>query len=105
MTADTDPIEIIARALAREPEGDVTLWLAPARALIDRIRPLMAVEEREALFDIAFRSNGLAGDPSQWPSTIAYLALGGRIADGVMLDDEAALRPLPAPPFQPEVTP
>ncbi len=29
----------------------------------------------------------LAGNPDKWPSTIAYLALGGRIEDGVMLDD------------------
>jgi len=48
---------------------------------------------REALLRIAFDNdvNGLVADPSKWPSTIAYFALGGRVADGQRIDDRASL--------------
>lgn len=45
---------------------------------------------RRALLRIAYDEtlSDLAGDPSLWPFTVAYLALGGRAVDGKLLDDK-----------------
>ena len=45
-----------------------------------------------ALAAIAFgRCNNFAANPEKWSSTVAYRALGGRVRDGVRIDDEDAL--------------
>jgi hypothetical protein len=53
----------------------------------------LVLQEDHSVRDAALRKiargdyNCLAGNPDSWPSTIAYFALGGRVEDGVMLDN------------------
>lgn len=49
---------------------------------------------RKALLRVAFDStlSDLAAKPSQWPYTVAYLALGGRIIEGVQIDQRRLLK-------------
>ena len=59
------------------------------------IRLLDAIIERQkqALLRIAFQegTDGLSGNPSKWPCTIAYKALGGRCKNGERLDSREDL--------------
>lgn len=57
--------------------------------IVRTLRTAIATAEAErdaALFDIAFNSNDLSGDPMQWESVKTYLELGGRVVDGELLD-------------------
>ncbi len=57
------------------------------------VRMMDGVEARAELLRVALRTiasggySDIAGDPSQWASTIAYLALGGTFVDGQRADE------------------
>lgn len=72
----------------------MTAGLAEARAREGRLQ--------DAHLRIAFQENvsSLSGDPTKWPCTISYLALGGRLEQGKRLDSREALT-APAPDFDP----
>ncbi len=61
----------------------------------EEIKELDAIIERQrqALLRIAFGEgiSCLSGDPSKWPSTIAYRALGGRSKNGHRIDSREDL--------------
>lgn len=59
----------------------------------DCLRSRIAALE-EVLLMLAFdckQVDCLSGDPTKWPTTIAYIALGGRIEGGVRIDTRSAL--------------
>ena len=65
--------------------SEADFWRTPDEARI--------ADLRKALRRIAFQEdvNGLSGDPSKWPSTIAYDALGGRYESGRRVDNSEDL--------------
>lgn len=69
---------------------------AAARGLVGAIGALTARERQltDALDTIAFdKTSELSGNPSLWPSTVAYLALGGVIEQGARLRSREEVLP------------
>jgi hypothetical protein len=72
----------------RKDVADHILALQTELAALKR----QSVRQAHALDQIAFgHADSLAGNPLLWPSTLAYLGLGGRIEEGQRLDSRETL--------------